>query len=109
MTSPDFSRFLAGGVLSVPLAAWYDMKDRQKLAEIKADPVAYAMRQKQQLIQTQAEITADPMLYAARQQPSEINLAFYLTYPAVLIVLFLFIGAIELVALVLRLSLLRKS
>jgi general stress protein CsbA len=49
------------------------------------------------------------MLYAARQQPSEINLAFYLTYPAVLIVLFLFIGAIELVALVLRLSLLRKS
>jgi len=35
-------------------------KELQKQAEI-ANPVAYAMRKKQQFMKTQAEITADPV------------------------------------------------
>jgi len=131
MTPPIISRILAAGILSAPIGVLthtkelqkqaeiadpvaYAMKQKQQLmktqAEITTDPVAYAMRQKEQLMKTQAEITADPIGYTMRQkQVSTTAITYYLYYPGTFITLGLLVGANELIALALRLSLLKSK
>lgn len=87
MTPPIISRILAAGILSAPIGVLTHMKELQKQAEI-ADPVAYAMKQK---------------------QVSTTAITYYLYYPATFITLGLLVGANELIALALRLSLLQSK